>query len=58
MKGRHNQMKLKIGNKVTFILFNRETTGIINGFIKRRVLIDAGAGDIIIDRENIVGVCE
>jgi hypothetical protein len=51
-------MKLKTGDKVTFILFNRETTGIITGFIKRRVLVDAGAGDIMIDRGNILGVCE
>lgn len=52
-------MKLKIGDNVIFILFNREATGIVNGFIKRRVLIDAGAGDLMIDRYNILGkVCK
>lgn len=44
-----------IGDAVIFIIFGRETIGVITGFVGERVLIDAGAGELEIDKDMIVG---
>lgn len=45
----------QIGDVVIFVLFGKETVGVVT---KKVVVIDAGAGELEIDNNNIIKVVD
>ena len=44
----------RIGDKIKFLLFKRETVGVVANFIGSKLLIDVGGGEVEVKRENVI----
>ena len=47
-----------LGEWVVFVIFGRESLGVVTGYRDGRVLIDGGAGDLEVDKEKVLMVVD